>query len=379
MSGLYIHVPFCQKRCFYCSFYSTTHGKRERDLYTDALIREMDERSKDYPRLLSTIYLGGGTPSQLDNEELTAIFSSIHRNFEIEENAEITIEVNPDDVTPELVRKFRDLGINRVSMGVQSFNDDILKTINRRHTSEQALQAIEIFHREGIDNISIDLIYGLPGQSEDIWRNDLSTAFSLPVTHLSSYALSIEEGTPLYILRARGEITEVDDDTFLKQYEMLIDAAHQAGFEHYEISNFARKGYRSRHNSSYWCGKPYLGLGPGAHSYDGASVRHWNNPDLSAYIAYWKNDGNPKCFSLEKLTATELYDEIVMTRLRTCDGLPFSLLTEKQRGYILSQAKPHLTSGNLVQKGEKLVLTRSGLFVSDDIMSDLMWDVDLPL
>lgn len=403
MLGLYIHVPFCQKRCFYCSFYSTTCGKRERDAYVKALSEEMRVRAKaisnapigvwgktteskhELPEL-STIYFGGGTPSQLDAEELQAIFSSINRHFRIPQGAEITFECNPDDLVPSqgshtLALQLHDLGVNRISMGVQSFDDGILRLINRRHSSQQVFDAIRSIHDAGIHNVSIDLIYGLPGQTLDAWKRDVEKAVVLSqssiegheaVTHISSYALSIEPGTHLYTMRAQDLVAEVDDELSLTMYNCLVDALLDAGFEHYEISNFALPGYRSRHNSSYWKQVPYLGLGPGACSYDGVAKRFNNRPSLNDYLA-----APSTCFEEEQLSEDERYDELIMTRLRTSDGLPLRLLSDCRRRYLLRFALPHLESGDLklvenAQSGETLRLTRDGIFISDAIFADLM-------
>lgn len=388
MHSLYIHVPFCQKRCHYCSFYSTTFGKRERDLYVQALLQEMEARPTD--DLVTTIYFGGGTPSQLDAEELTTIFSAIRRNYRIAPDAEITFECNPDDVsrtesstsgsTTHLPTLLASLGVNRVSMGVQSFDDDMLLRINRRHTAAQALDAIHAFHAAGIQNVSIDLIYGLPGQTLDDFRRDVEEATQLAssicstgnsplITHLSSYCLSIEEGTHLYNMRARGELTETDEETTLAMYNVLIDSLTAAGFVHYEISNFALPSFHSRHNTAYWQGIPYTGLGPGAHSYDGIATRRWNRSDLRSYLA------DPiGSYDDEHLSPSECYDELIMTRLRTRDGLPLSLLSAEEQKYLLRQARPYIASGHVsVDKGSNSIrLTRQGIFISDMIFSDLM-------
>lgn len=399
MKSLYIHVPFCQKRCHYCSFYSTTCGKRERDLYVQALLREMAERRTD--DVITTIYFGGGTPSQLDEEELTAIFAAIHQHFVVAPDAEITFECNPDDVVPrrELLQNtpanfntssaplpslLAALSVNRVSMGVQSFDDAMLQRINRRHNAAQALDAILAFHRAGIHNISIDLIYGLPGQTLDGFKSDVATATQLAretlalegtshplITHLSSYCLSIEEGTHLYNMRAQGLIADADEDTVLAMYDSLVDSLSSAGFEHYEISNFALPGFHSRHNSNYWRTVPYIGLGPGAHSYDGRATRRCNLPDLAAYCAA----ATP--YEEERLTPDELYDELIMTRLRTRDGLPLALLQPDRRTYLLRQARRYIDSGHLSinPQASTLRLTRKGIAISDTIFSDLMCDM----
>lgn len=403
MLGLYIHVPFCQKRCFYCSFYSTTCGKRERDAYVRALSEEMRVRAEEIRKApvgvwgktagcsqgipeLSTIYFGGGTPSQLDAEELQGIFNTIHRYFRVAPDAEITFECNPDDLAPlhaphTLARELRDLGVNRISMGVQSFDNAILKSINRRHTSQQVFDAIQHVHEAGIHNVSIDLIYGLPGQNIEAWKRDVEQAVALSqtyieghkaVAHLSSYALSFEPGTHLYNMRAQELLDEVDDELSLTMYDYLVDALRNAGFEHYEISNFALPGYRSRHNSSYWRQVAYLGLGPGACSYDGAARRFNNRASLEEYL-----NAPADSFDEEDLNRDELYDELIMTRLRTCDGLALNLLDERQRNYLLRAARPYLKSAHLELEGSDNVtstlrLTRAGIFISDAIFADLM-------
>lgn len=408
MSGLYIHVPFCQKRCHYCSFYSTTFGKKERDLYVHALKNEINERkneinehknkinerkdkakerannTEDYHKdtlvHLNSVYFGGGTPSQLDKDELYEIFQTLHKHFDLS-NAEITFECNPDDVTAEYAKTLAELGVNRVSMGVQSFNDATLKAINRRHTAAQVHDALQLFHKVGIHNISIDLIYGLPGQTLAAWEQDLAIAIALAqphdkwngqpaITHLSSYALSIEEGTHLYNMRARGELKEIDEETSLEMYNQLVDRLTEAGFEHYEISNFSLPGFHSRHNSSYWSGEPYLGVGPGAHSYDGICVRRWNDANLTSYI-HSASAPHEK----EHLTDKDLYNERIITRLRTREGLRTDTLSHEEKLFLMQQAKSYLAQGLLQMNDTHIALTRKGIFVSDSIFADLMMEV----
>ena len=368
-AGIYIHVPFCKSRCIYCDFYSTT-AEKQRRRYAEAVKRELEAR-KDFlgTREIATVYLGGGTPSQLALAELEEIVSSIKERFAVAADAEITIEANPDDVTEEWCAGIVRLGFNRVSLGIQSFDDNILKFIRRRHTAQQAKEAVERLARH-IGNISIDLIYGLPGQSPDLWENDLQQAFALPVKHLSAYALSIEEGAPLWQMVRQKKIEETDEETERAMYERLIDTAEAQGFEHYELSNFALPGFRSRHNSSYWHDVPYLGLGPGAHSYDGAA-RYANRPDLNAYLA-----APEECLVKECLTDDERFNDYVFTALRTADGLPLDSLAEHfgeaAKNNLLRAAKSRLAAGCLELCGNRLKLTRKALFVSDDIISDLM-------
>lgn len=374
MSGLYIHIPFCQSRCLYCDFYSTTRHTL-RDRYVDALCEEMRHRSGTF----STVYLGGGTPSQLTPRQLDRLFSAIHLYNKVEPDAEITVECNPDDCSTAQLQHLRSLGVNRLSLGIQTFDDRMLGFLRRRHNAVQAIQAIRDAQDTGFQNISIDLMFGFPLLPHDqaslaspltAFASDLTTALSLGIQHLSAYSLMYEEGTPLTHLRDGGEVQECDEDTSLALYEMLLDRTAEAGFEHYEISNFARKGYRSRHNSAYWNDVPYVGLGAGAHSYDGTR-RHFHPDDLEAYLK------NPLNLVTESLTPNEHYNEYVMTRLRTCEGLHLPTLLQRfgpdLHRHFLTCARPHLLANRLVEDTDQNIrLSRTGIFVSDDIMSDLM-------
>ena len=371
MAGIYIHIPFCQSRCIYCDFYSTLHLNR-REAYVDALLCEMRERLEELPthaRTYNTLYIGGGTPSTLSPDSLQRLIHGCTDLFPLTEGAEVTVEANPDDVTPQWVSMLKDTPVNRISMGTQTFNDQLLRFLNRRHSSQQARQAVRILQDAGYSNISIDLIYGIPGQDRAIWQEDLRQALALDVSHLSAYSLMYEEGTALTRLRDQGKIRETDEDHALWCYELLCDQLQTAGYEHYEISNFARPGYRSRHNSSYWQGSPYLGFGAGAHSYDGDRIRRWNASDLLRHIQEGP-DGDS-----EQLTDTDLYNEFVMTRLRTREGIDLEQAGRRfgtdRLKHLLQQAKPHLLSGNLQQTGQSIHLTRGGIFVSNQIMADL--------
>lgn len=367
--GIYIHVPFCRTRCIYCDFYSTTNSEEWRSLYVDALIRELTCRHSEasFSRVHS-IYIGGGTPSLLEPQHLLHIFHSLESFFSFTDEAEITLEANPDDVTGDWLLALRDTPVNRISIGVQSLDDDLLRTIRRRHTARQALDAVDAFRDNGYQNISVDLIYGLPGQTLTSWQQDVRRVLDLQIPHLSAYALQVEEGTRLKKMIERDELSEADEELSLEMYERLLDETAGAGMAHYEISNFCIPGFHSRHNLGYWHQLPYLGLGPGAHSYDGKACRRWNLPGLRAYVESVgdvPHDG-------EELDENELYDELIMTRLRTQEGLPLNLLNASQREYCLKMAGVHLQNGRLTQKNDHLCLTRRGIFVSDDIMSDLM-------
>ena len=369
VGGVYIHVPFCKKRCIYCDFYSTTSGFEWKRSYISALKREMRLRRSeiDFSRVPS-LYIGGGTPSQLPPDLLIELFQTAKDNFTLSEGAEVTIEVNPDDVTPSLIDALRQTPVNRISMGVQTFRDEMLRFLNRRHTSEQALQAVQLFRDAGYNNISLDLIYGLPSQTFEAWTCDVQQLLKLSVPHLSAYALSYENGTPLYKMLQGGEVSEASDELSWRMYEYLMDETKASGYEHYEISNFAKPGMRARHNSSYWDGSPYLGLGPGAHSYDGDNVRRSNNTSLEEYVSAIADVPH----QLEVLSREEQYDELIMTRLRTASGLYLRALTPEQESYCLQMAEQHLCCGNLIREGDILRLSRKGIFISNSVISDLM-------
>ena len=370
VAGIYIHVPFCQGRCIYCDFYSTTEGEEWKSRYVDALLAELRMRRDELPfARVHSIYIGGGTPSQLPARALSGILNEVCRLFPVDSDAEVTVEANPDDVTPEWLAALSHTPVNRLSMGVQSFDDALLRLIRRRHTAQQAVCAVEQAALHGISNVSIDLIYGLPTQTMEQWQADVRQALALDVQHLSAYSLSYEEGTPLWRMLEQGRIEEADEELSLCMYEHLIDSTRAAGFTHYEISNFCRPGRHSQHNSAYWHGVPYLGFGPGAHSYDGMRTRRWNLSDLKGYV---QAAGSMPPHQSEVLTDDELYDETVMTRLRTSEGLSLDLLTAAYRAYCMAQAEPHLRAGRLEQAGSTIRLTRQGIFTSNDIISDLM-------
>lgn len=370
MAALYIHVPFCKGRCIYCDFYSTTEGAEWKSQYIWAVRQEMRARRDELPLArVHSIYIGGGTPSQLSAEQLATLLEEVCTLYPVERDAEVTVEANPDDVTEEWLEVMTHTPINRLSMGVQTFDDQLLHLLRRRHTATLALHAVEAATRHGIDNVSIDLIYGLPGQTMQQWQADVRQALDLGVRHLSAYALSYEQGTPLARMLEQGLVSEADEELSLAMYEHLMHEADQAGLVHYEISNFCQPGWHSRHNSTYWQGVPYLGFGPGAHSYDGQRTRRWNDSDLRAYVT---SGGLCPPHQQEVLTDGELYDELVMTRLRTQAGLPLSLLAPADRAYCMAQAEPHLCSGRMQCDGDTLRLTRQGIFTSNDLISDLM-------
>ena len=374
MAGIYIHIPFCKRRCIYCDFFSTTQSEKKAD-YVHALVRELEMR-KDYldNEEIETIYLGGGTPSQLSQEELEEIFTYIYKVYKVTLDAEITLEANPDDLTPEYVSMLRNLPINRISMGIQTFQEETLKLLHRRHTAQQAIEAFKRCREAGFKNISIDLMYGLPGETLETWKQDLQQAIDLHPEHISAYHLIYEEDTALWKLREEHQVEEADEDLSLTLFCTLIDELTRAGYQHYEISNFCLPGLHSRHNSSYWTGKKYLGCGPSAHSFNGVS-RQWNVASLSAYI-----DGirqRKPDFEVEELDLYTRYNDFVLTSIRTCWGMSLSYLRsmygEELYRYCLRMAKPYLEQGVLEISEDILKLTRKGIFISDGIMSDLMW------
>ena len=373
MSAIYIHIPFCQQRCIYCDFFSTTHSEAK-DSYIEAVCKELEAR-KDYLQneAIETIYFGGGTPSQPDVANFEKIFAVIN-NCRIanstgrEPPSEITLEANPDDLTPDRIDSIRSLPFNRISLGVQSFNDGELKFLNRRHNAETAINAVNRLQEKGFENISIDLMYGLPGQTETGWRKTLKQAKALPVRHVSAYHLTYEEGTPLYNSLQKGLIHPVTEEQSIRLFEILMDEMADAGFEHYEISNFAQPGYRSKHNSSYWNGTHYMGVGASAHSYDGLR-RQWNVASVPKYIESQSVENS------EIIDEKTAYNDFILTRLRTIEGINLEELTnlfgEKKKDYCLRQAQTYIGQ-HLERKDNRLCLTRKGIFISDRIISKMM-------
>jgi len=380
MSGLYIHIPFCAKRCIYCDFYSCTH-LQFKEAYLAALLREMEIRKDVWKdAVFETIYFGGGTPSLLDDQELKRLFEGIYRNFTVTASPEITLEANPDDLTGDFVSALKDLPVNRISIGVQSFNDTELRFLNRRHTARQALDAIERCRKTGLTNISIDLMYGLPEQTATNWSQTIEKALELDVPHLSAYHLSCEEGTKLDEMMKNGAVKPIDEEVSETLFRLLIEKLTKAGFVHYEISNFARRtsgyphGCISLHNSSYWKGIHYLGLGASAHSYDGAS-RSWNIASITDYITNVRE--NPDVLSeTEWLDERAKYNDYIITRLRTMWGIS---LNELRRTFgkvreddFLEKSAGLICRKMLKNQGDCVKVSLKGLFISDAIMRELI-------
>lgn len=374
MAGIYLHIPFCKRRCIYCDFYSTTQNEKKA-AYINALCRELDQR-KSYleGEKIETIYLGGGTPSQLEAKDFEQIFQTLYRLYEISPEAEITIEANPDDLTDEYVGMLRTFPFNRLSMGIQTFQEDILRLLHRRHTAQQAVEAFNRCRKAGFTNISIDLMYGLPGETLQTWETDLRQAVSMKPEHISAYHLIYEEGTVLWKLREQHRVEEADEDLSVSLFTQLIHKLKDNGYQHYEISNFCLPGMHSRHNSSYWTGKKYLGCGPSAHSYNGTS-RQWNVASLDRYIEQVNN--GQTYFEVEDLDLYTRYNDFVITTIRTMWGMQLDALKEqfgeKLYNYCLRMAQPHLSQGTLELSNNVLKLTEKGVFISDGIMSDMLW------
>lgn len=372
MSGLYIHIPFCASRCIYCAFYSTVKHK-QRSAYIDSVIREMLLRTDFLPQgedaTINTIYVGGGTPSQISTTDIDCLFNNIYKVYGCE-SRETTVEVNPDDVDANLVQCLVANGVNRVSMGAQTFDDERLRWLHRRHTSKQVYEAVDRLRQAGIKRISVDLMYGFPNQTTEQWQYDIDEVLRLGVEHVSAYSLMYEEGTPLYRLLEKYEINEVDEELSLWMYNKLVEQLRSAGYEHYEVSNFALPGCRAQHNSSYWNDTPYIGLGAAAHSYN-RNVRQWNVSDIDAYMAAI-NDGRVP-FEQEKIDADTHYDDLVTTALRTSDGLDLTMLSAQYQEYLLKMARPHLLAKRMEQKGNRIRICEDSFMISDLIMSDLMF------
>lgn len=375
MSSVYIHIPFCASRCLYCDFYSTTSSEELQQGYVAALKSELCQRIGELGgEPIDTIYIGGGTPSQLKGDLLVSLFGCLLENLDVSSCKEITLEVNPDDITPDYLRTLASTPVNRISMGVQSFNDAELRFLGRRHNAAGAVKAFDMLRSAGYGNISIDLIFSLPGQTMDIWSENLRCAVSLDPEHISAYNLSYEPGTRMSRMLDAGDIAECDEETSFEMYSVLIDTLSANGYGQYEISNFARPGFRSRHNGGYWRGVPYLGLGAAAHSYDG-TVRRANIGDIKGYIK--RVSGGEMAYTEERLTKAERYDEMVYTSLRTMDGLDLAAV-EKCFGSVylkhcLTEAEPYIEAGDMIRCGDRLKLTRKGIFISDAICRSLFY------
>ena len=372
MAGIYIHIPFCKQACNYCDFHFSTSMKMKVD-FVKAIIQEIELRKDVFAnKFISSIYFGGGTPSLLSKEELDMIFEKLYKSFTIDADAEITLEANPDDLNFDKILQLKDTPINRLSIGVQSFRDEDLKYMNRAHTAIEAINSIKVAQDLGFQNITIDLIYGTPGMSNEDWKYNLRKSFALNLPHISSYALTVEEKTPLYYQILKKNIDAVDEQQSANQFKILMDEMLSYGYEQYEISNFCKDNSYSRHNSSYWKKNHYLGLGPSAHSYFGNS-RLWNVSNNVKYIKALSASRLP--LSKENLNTQDMYNEYVMTSLRTKWGCS---LIEIEKDYSRSylnyfkvQIKGHEMNGYIIENKGVYTLSEKGKLIADRITSDL--------
>lgn len=373
MAGIYIHIPFCKQACHYCDFHFSTSLKKK-DQMVQMLCRELELRKEELPEAgYKTIYFGGGTPSLLTSEELVRIFGTIYSNYNIAENPEITLEANPDDLSEEKIKMLAASKINRLSIGVQSFFEEDLKLMNRAHNAGEALESIKLA-KQYFDNISIDLIFGVPGMSDERWKENLTIALELGVPHISSYALTVEPNTALQKFIEKGKVKPVDDEAARRHFEILVQILTNNGFEHYEFSNFGKPGYFSQNNTAYWLGKPYLGIGPSAHSYDGNS-RKWNVSNNSLFIKAMEKDNLPQ--QTEKLSTADKFNEYVMTRLRTKFGVSLEEVAEKfgndYKQHFLKNAVLLQQKQLLEERDNVYHITTQGKFLSDGIAADLFY------
>lgn len=376
MAGIYIHIPFCKSFCGYCDFYSITDNSLMDDL-VQSVIREASLRSSYLEgETVETLYFGGGTPSLLGPAATARLISELKRNFPISDDPEITFEVNPDDVYEGMFGELKKAGINRISLGVQSWDDKRLRYLGRRHDSAQSARALEMVFREGIKNVSVDLIYGVPGMTTADLKADLEKTFTFPVTHLSAYHLTVEEGTRFGRMKKAGKLKETDEEISASMFSLLGRICGEHGFMHYEISNFAREGYISRHNSSYWKQVAYLGLGPSAHSFDGRS-RQWNVSDVRKYIKAISN-GEIPC-EREDLDRITVFNEYVMTSLRTMWGIDLTHVEEfydkELHDYLVNLSGKYIRYGLMKREKNTLVLTDQGKMISDNIIAELLADL----
>ncbi len=374
MSGIYLHIPFCKKRCYYCDFYSTTQLKQI-PVLVEALKHELVLRKNYLPdEAVETVYFGGGTPSLLSTAELEAILEVIKQNYPLSADAEITIEANPDDLSDEYLQNLAKTPVNRISIGIQSFDDEQLKNMNRRHTALQGIEAVAKCKKHGFINLSIDLIYGLPGMQTDDWKKQLEQAAELDVPHISAYHLTYEKGTVFETRLQKNELHEISEATSLEQFKILMDWAKQNGYEHYEISNFARPGMNSKHNTSYWQQKAYLGIGPAAHSFD-LKTRSWNISNLKEYLAGIEK--NQPVIETEILSEIDRFNEYILTSLRTKWGIDFHFINNNFEGkftnHIQIKSIPYINNNQLSYKDKTLSLTKIGLFIADSIITDLIY------
>jgi oxygen-independent coproporphyrinogen-3 oxidase len=372
MAGIYIHIPFCKRACHYCNFHFSTSLKLK-NAFVDALLKEIAIRQNYLGgEQVKTIYLGGGTPSMLDASDLHEILKSVQQQFHVEPTAEVTLEANPDDISGEKLRSWRELGLNRLSIGIQSFFEEDLRWMNRAHDAQQARSCIEMAQAEGFENISIDLIYGAPTLTDQNWMRNLRTAVEYNIPHLSCYALTVEPGTALDIMTRRKKVPEIASEDQARQFHLMTDLLQSAGYDHYEISNFALPGKRSRHNSAYWSGETYIGLGPSAHSFNGCS-RQWNVSNNASYIDALREDRIP--FEVEVLTEVQRFNEYVMTSIRTMEGTDLRRVAERfgntMRARLSEKLLAFHSKGWVHVIKDAIILTEEGKLFADGIAAEL--------
>lgn len=373
MSGIYIHIPFCKQACHYCDFHFSTSMKKKDDMVL-ALAKEIVMRKNEFSaEIIETIYFGGGTPSVLTNDEINFLISEVYKNYNVVENPEITLEANPDDLSAERIFELSKSPINRLSIGIQSFYKEDLKMMNRAHNSAEAINCLKEATKY-FDNISLDLIYGIPGLTDEMWKKNIETALSFGIPHISSYALTVEPKTALRKLIDTGKIAEPQDEVASNHFMILVETLQKNGFIHYELSNFGKEGYFSKNNSAYWLGKKYIGIGPSAHSYDGEK-RGWNVANNSLYLKSIQNDELP--IETETLTISDRYNEYIMTGLRTIWGVSLERI-ETEFGveyldYLKKQSQKFLDDELLSIENNILKPTAKGKFLTDGIASDLFY------
>ena len=371
MAGIYIHFPFCRQACHYCNFHFSTQLKYQEEIL-QAFEKEIQLRIAETPQQLESIYFGGGSPSIIAPKSINKIIETVRENFKFNDNIEITIEVNPDDISFEYLEELLSVGINRLSIGIQSFFDSELEMMNRVHNASQAVQTIE-WTEKLFDNFSIDLIYGVPSSNLLTWEKNLNRALSFNIPHLSTYALTVESKTVLAHHVKNNEIKLLNDEGVKSQYDWMIRRLEDAGYENYEFSNFSKPGFNSVNNSNYWSGKPYLGIGPSAHSFDGNRKRSWNVSNNVKYLKSIQQGNLPSSF--EELSAHEAFNEYLMTALRTSRGVSLQKINEtfgeRFTSYLEKQVENHLISHRLFWDGDALKVSKTAKFLTDGIASDL--------
>jgi oxygen-independent coproporphyrinogen III oxidase len=369
MAGLYFHIPFCRKKCAYCDFYSLARMSLIPD-FIQSLLQEINNQPIN--EKIETVYFGGGTPSLLSAGQIEQILSLIIKNYQVSIDAEITLEANPDDINKSALMDWKQLGINRLSIGVQAIDDILLKTLGRQHTIKQAFNSIEIAKKIGFENISADLIYALPGLSTQAWKDSLQRIIDTGITHLSAYHLGLEPGTLMHKQVRQKKISLPDENSSIKQFEILFELTGKLNFPWYEISNFAKKGFESRHNSAYWNATPYFGFGPSAHSYDGKNRRYWNSSDIKAYLK------NPFAVKTEEdLSDKDKINDHFITGIRTRKGINLAELNNLYPQFEFTHIEKYfnilIDKGNAIKENQNYVLLPSGLLISDNILKDILY------